>query len=479
MIETNDKSRISTLNFTKDQSKAYDALIEWIEKPFDSRDYKRALIGPAGTGKTYLVRSLISNCKISYSKIGLAAPTHKATRVLRNSIGNVACSVKTLQSDLGLRLNLNSDKFDVNNPPFDPKGTVKIGNFKFYIVDEASMVSQSLQTLLERFCLQNEVKLLEMGDASQLPPVGEYYSSAFRGVKTYALREIVRQDDDNPVKNLLNLLRHDIEARSFTFLEYISKHRYETDEGNTKGFYVCNKREFEQAVINNFRDEQFTSNIDLARIVAYTNVCVNAWNTFVRQVIVKDSNKSILTKNDLLLSYVTIVDEFLSPVITNSEEYIIKDIINYVHPKYEIKGFMVTFVSIHGGINSKPLFVVNHSDTYSVNKYFIILNQLIDKGKKYGGSAWKEYFEFKNDVLLLTNILKQDKTIIAGRDLDYGFALTSHRSQGSTFDNVLVDVNDIVFDKLGNPYTDASEINRRLYVACSRCRNKLYLNYGR
>lgn len=97
MIEVNDKNHTSTLGFTKDQSKAYDALIEWIEKPFDSRDYKRALIGPAGTGKTYLVKSLISNCKISYSKIGLAAPTHKATRVLRNSIGNVACSVKTLQ----------------------------------------------------------------------------------------------------------------------------------------------------------------------------------------------------------------------------------------------------------------------------------------------------------------------------------------------------------------------------------------------
>ena len=63
------------------------------------------------------------------------------------------------------------------------------------------------------------------------------------------------------------------------------------------------------------------------------------------------------------------------------------------------------------------------------------------------------------------------------RDLDYGFSLTSHKSQGSTFDTSLVDVMDIVFDKNGYPYVDAEEVNRRLYVACSRCKNKLYLKF--
>ena len=99
---------------TNDQRKAYDDLSEWINKPFDTKDYKRALIGPAGTGKTFLVKALISNCKISYSRIGLAAPTHKAARVLKTSIGNISCTVNTLQSDLGLRLNLQSDNFDIN-----------------------------------------------------------------------------------------------------------------------------------------------------------------------------------------------------------------------------------------------------------------------------------------------------------------------------------------------------------------------------
>ena len=93
---------------------------------------------------------------------------------------------------------------------------------------------------------------------------------------------------------------------------------------------------------------------------------------------------------------------------------------------------------------------------------------------------WRDYFAFKEHCLLLTNIMSPyDGKIMFGRDLDYGFSLTSHKSQGSTFDTSLVDVNDIVYDRFGQPYADAEEVNRRLYVACSRCKNKLYLKFGR
>ena len=89
---------------------------------------------------------------------------------------------------------------------------------------------------------------------------------------------------------------------------------------------------------------------------------------------------------------------------------------------------------------------------------------------------WRDYYAFKKDCLLLTNIINpMNGTIMFSRDLDYGFSLTAHKSQGSTFDTSLVDVNDIVFDRNGYPYSDAEEVNRRLYVAASRCKNKLYL----
>ena len=116
--------------FTNDQKKAYKELIEFIDAPFDTKDYKRALVGAAGTGKTYLVKALILNSSLSYSLIGLAAPTHKACRVLGESIKISGIKVSTIQSDLGLRLNFDIEKFDPNHPPFDPRGKIKIGNYK-------------------------------------------------------------------------------------------------------------------------------------------------------------------------------------------------------------------------------------------------------------------------------------------------------------------------------------------------------------
>lgn len=481
--QANGKDSVSIQGFTKDQATAYKNLIEFINKPYDEKDFKRALVGPAGTGKTYLLKSIIKNCHLSYSVIGLSAPTHKACRVLNESIGISNININTLQSDLGLKLNFDVEKFNIDNPPFDPKGRIKIKDLQLYIVDEASMIPRSLLIFLENICKTNKCKLCLVGDASQLPPVNEKYSAAFRNVQINKLTQVVRQGDDNPISYLLELLRNDIKHKSFKFLEYITKHPYKFDDNNIKGYATLNPKDFEQVVITNFSDEQLTNNTDFAKVIAYTNNTVSGWNKFIRNVIIEDADKSALTKNDLIISYVTIVDQFNSAIIKNSEEYIIKDIVNYTHPTYGIKGFMVVFTAIHGGYNTSPLFVIDHKDRFSIAKYIQTSKELIESAKSASSSLraskWKEYYKFKESCLLLTNIVNTNGTIMFGRNLDYGFSLTSHKSQGSTFDTALVDVNDIVFDKYGNPYTDAEDINRRLYVACSRCKNKLYLKYGR
>jgi exodeoxyribonuclease-5 len=383
-----------------------------------------------------------------------------------------------------LKLNFDVDKFDINNPPFDPKGRIKIGNYKIYIIDESSMINRGLVLFLEKYCKKNECKIIYVGDSHQLAPVGEKYSSAFKGLTLFSLTEIVRQGEDNPVSYLLDLLRYDITHRSYNFLNYISKIREKFSTDMTKGYQVCDKQTFANKVYTNFNDEQLTTNVDFAKVIGYTNVCVSAWNKFIRNSVVKGCDKSIITKNDLIISYTTIVNKFNEAVIKNSEEYIIHDIVNYVHPTYNIKGFMIKFQAIHGGNVTQPLFVVDHSDRFAIQMYVKISNELIDAAKNANASIksqrWKDYYAFKESCLLLTNILSGDgKTVIFGRDLDYGFSLTSHKSQGSTFDTALVDVDDMVFDKNGYVYTDAEEVNRRLYVACSRCKNKLYLKYSR
>lgn len=467
---------------TKDQEIAYKNLIEFIKAPYNQKDYKRALCGAAGTGKTYLVKAIIRNCGLSYSTIGLSAPTHKACRVLSESIQLPNIKVNTLQSDLGLKLNFNVEKFDIRNPPFDPHGRIKIGEYKLYIVDEASMINKGLCKFLEKTCVSNQCKIIYIGDDYQLSPVGENYSTAFKSTKCFYLRQIVRQEEDNPIRHLLDLLRFDIEHRTFRFLEYITAHRSEFDSNEIKGYKVCTSNEFNSLMYNNFNDPELTKNVDFTKVIAYTNAVVSNWNKVIRNAIIEKADTSIITNNDLIISYATLVNVFNECIITNSEDYIIKDVVNYTHPKYAIKGFMVRFQAIHGGKVSSPLFVVDHKDPNSVRMYLNLSEKFIDIAKKATAKtraqAWKDYYNFKEGCLLLANIVKSDGTILYGRDLDYGFALTSHKSQGSTFDTVFVDVNDIVYDKNGQPYTDAEQINRRLYVACSRAKYKLYLKFG-
>lgn len=482
-ISTPNIKKVDISNFTKDQAKAYEGLLEFINSSYDEQNFKVALTGAAGTGKTYLVKALLLNSKKSFSVVGLAAPTHKAVRVLGNSIGLKGININTLQSDLGLRLNFDVEKFDINNPPFDPKGKIKIGNYQIYIVDEASMINRGLCMFLEKTCKSNKTKLIYIGDESQLSPVGERYSSAFKGLPVFRLFEIVRQGEDNPISYLLNLLRYDVEHKTYNFLNYIVKNPSKFNSDYTKGYQVCNTEMFNQFVYNNFNDEELTRNVDYTKVIGYTNKCVTYWNKIIRSSIIEDANKSILGKNDLIISYVTLVNNFNECIIKNSEEYIINDIVNYVHPQYELKGFMVKFTAIHGGTVTKPLFIVDHSDKFTILKYVQISKSLIEQAKAakktYRSQSWKNYYEFKESCLLLTNIINQNKVIEFSRDIDYGFALTSHKSQGSTFDTVLVDVNDIVYDKNGNVYTDCEDVNRRLYVACSRARNKLYLKFGK
>lgn len=477
-----DDKRSPTFGFTEDQKKAYETLLDFINKPYDEHDYKRALAGPAGTGKTYLVKALLRNCSMSYSLIGLAAPTHKAGRVLRENISDIPCKVNTIHSDFGFRPNYNLDNFDPSNPPFDPRAKVKIGNYHLYIIDESSMITSKLLGYIENICKKFKCKIIYIGDDDQLAPVGDRCSGAFVNIKISRLTEIVRQEEDNPVTPIIKMLRYDVEHKTNTFLQYISKHKQSFDENYTKGYIVCDNDEFKQYVYNNFSDEQITRNVDFARIICFKNITVGYWNKFVRNSIIKDADKSIITKNDLLFSYTTIVNVFNEDVIRNSEEYIVRDIVNYVHPRYKFKGFMVTFAAIHGGKQTRPLFIIDHTDKFTITAYLKIRDEKLKAAQSAHSNSraakWKDYFDFTESCLLAVNIALPNNTLLYGRDIDYGFAITSHKSQGSTYDTALVDIDDIVFDKNGSPYSNIEQVNRRLYVAVSRCKNKCIMKFS-
>ena len=74
-----------------------------------------------------------------------------------------------------------------------------------------------------------------------------------------------------------------------------------------------------------------------------------------------------------------------------------------------------------------------------------------------------------------------DQFMIIEKDLDYGYCLTAHKSQASTYDVVYVDHQD--FNKLQNRWNfkyqmeenRSKEKNQLLYVAVSRARHDLFV----
>lgn len=470
------------INFTKCQNIAYDAILDFMDNPFNDKHYIYGLCGAGGVGKTFLIKYLIDNCKYSNSTIKCATPTHTACRLLSISLDGKECN--TIQSILGLRLDLNLDDFDPNNPQFNPLGEHKLSNTSILIIDEASMLPSKIVYYLINKCKDYKIKIIFSGDSHQLFPVNERASIAFKLCnKIYYLKEIVRQDIDNPINELLTMLRNDIDNNSFNFLNYIHNNiNKEIFNEKNEGFKIIKGKEFTSLIQTMFNDSEYGKNVNKYKLIAYTNPVVTSWNNYIRKEVIKDEDKGIITKNDLLMSYVTLVDEYNSVIIENAGQYIIHSIVEHIDINYQIKGYLVIFKAVFGGYNTPPLFIIDHTDKQSLINYYNSINYLTTKAKQAKGfkksQYWKDYYTFKKKYLLATNIIDKTGKTLFSRDIDYGFAITAHKSQGSTYENVFIDINDIVYDKNNNPRLDTQDMLRRLYVACSRTKKRLYLRYG-
>lgn len=427
-----DKDDKNVYTFTDDQQNAISNIIDFIATPFNPAKYIVGLTGAGGTGKTFITKYIISHCKYSNSVIKCTSPTHKACRVFSQALGGK--NVDTIQSTFGLRLDLRLEDFDPANPQFNPMAKPKLENVRLLLIDEASMLPAKLVTFVCNKCKELQIKVLFIGDNFQLAPVNESKSIAFdRCYEVYNLKQVVRQAANNPITNLLNLLRYDIEHHTYRFLEYLSKNIGATNYNDiNEGFSICGKAAFKNLIDMSFNDEAYTKNIDMYRIIAYTNNCVSGWNNYIRNTIIRDSDKNIITKNDLIMSYETIVNEFMEIVINNSEEYIINDIVNFVDDKYGFKGFLVKFQLIHGGTITRPLFVIDHRDAFTIQKYHKTITDLISSAKSANGGTrvakWKAYYEFKKKYLIAANVIDKTGKTLYDRDIDYGFAITAHKS---------------------------------------------------
>ena len=135
-----------------------------LEVVFSSRI--SVLIGPAGTGKTTLIRTLCELPDVASKGVLLLAPTGKA-RVRLEERTNLSGQGKTLaQFLLGLR------RYDDSTGLYFPNsGAARCEDYGTVVVDECSMLTEEqLAALIDS--LRGVERLVLVGDPRQLPPIG-------------------------------------------------------------------------------------------------------------------------------------------------------------------------------------------------------------------------------------------------------------------------------------------------------------------
>lgn len=405
--------------------------IELVDDPrvrvdFDNKLFM-TLSGSAGTGKTTLLKLILQEANAR--RVMITAPTHKAKKVAERMTG---LQGETIQKLLGLRPNTDIDNFDIDNVLFELLGNSKMGDAELIVLDEGSMANKDLNKHIRNEATKANTKILFIGDKLQLPPVNEHISEVFNNSNYVELTEIMRQSHTNPLNELLYRLRNDIEDYKLnTFSEYIGKNPKAHNEEGEGYEMVRDQATFNSRIKDVFGSDEYKTKTDMIKFCAYENDVINKYNHYIRDIVFNGKQEELLRVDDIMTGYRTI-KQGDNAVVTNSEDYRIiscaKNLNFYDIPCYEIK-----MESLDTGIRT-PIIFVTRRDGYT---QFHELHNRYHKAA-LNHKAWKAYYDFKDQTMTMEK-LKTESNKDIPKEIDYGYGITIHKTQGSTYETVLVD----------------------------------------
>ena len=463
-----------------------EAALEAVRVFKDSSDISMTIAGEAGTGKTYLANIIIHQI-FRRIAVTVTAPTHRAVSVISNKTG---IKGSTIHSLLGLRPNMMLETFDIRNVQFsNDNNDEKIKNYKYILIDESSMLGHDISKFILIKAKQHGTKIIFIGDTAQLPPVNEIISDIFKNPRLVVLKEVVRQQNDNPLLDLLAIMRRDIHSvNGHEFIDYINKYPtniIKKEDGSIEGYIALNLQDFCKALVTyTNKPEMNDCNpvLDFCKYAAYSNESVQIYNKFIRENREVSAGVSdLFIAGDILTGYSNVLTPDLEPLITNSIDYVVEDVVR--RPSND--GFYVYQLSIRSKLTSKPsdVMVVDHFgpnyDIY-VNTLKLLRNDALAAQPTQRASKWKAYYRYKDTYLSAIPVnLGEDnnKKDEDTKNLDYGYAFTTHKLQGSTVANMFVNALDMIYYN-GDPSTprvntpDMPDVinirNRLMYTALSR-----------
>lgn len=406
------------MQLTDDQKAAHAAFIAFMI----SDDKELVISGPAGVGKTTLLRYLHNDD--SHDKIAqlmgehkhydwvFSATTNKAAEVLQKSLG---VETSTIHSCLGLTISQNYEtgKTELKRN----KGNAKIIRDSIIVIDEASMIDRDL----DQYIYQGTIgcKIIYVGDHCQMAPIGEKLSPVFARNTPAELKQIVRSQHAPAITALCNQLRETVETGVFKpiqgvpgFIDYLS-----ADEAI-------------QEINTHFVDGHNTT-ANRTRYLAYRNSHVIAVNNWIRQQRQMPPN---FMQDEWVIANTPIMTD-TGNMLHVEEELYIEEIIPQQDLVLDTKSEKVTIrcnkvITSRGGV----LVADDHDYVQKLLKHFAKQRE------------WFTYFHLKEQIA----------------DLRARDACTVYKAQGSTYETVFVDLQDI--GRCPNP----DQAARMLYVACSR-----------
>lgn len=283
----------------------------------------------------------------------------------------------------------------------------------------------------------------------------------------YELVEVVRQKHGNPNQTLLINARSDVEKMSNLVEELTKTEQNITnndDNGNRQGYIITNSQEkFYNSLIELYSDSEAKTNMNFIKTLVYTNVAAKKVNKFIKDKI--NPSAEILSEGDILLGYRTVMNPITERIIVqNSKDYRIYSL-EIIEKKVQLKTYK--FFRVNVDFINKTYIDILHPDSYK--DFQEVLYRLYVSAKT--NRAWRPFYRFREQFIILENFSNEDGSPLTTKDIDFGYAMTIHKSQGSTYNNVAVIYNNIKVCKV------EKDRKRLAYVALSRCK---YLNlvYG-
>ena len=220
-------------------------LINEQKEAFDKYINKKNIFitGPGGTGKTYLIKKIVSHAKSNFRQYKVCALTGCAAILLE-------CNATTLHAFSGIGLASGNINDIVNKVVNSWPKRSKWSKLDLLIVDEVSMLSFKLFVILDKIAriIKRKplipfggIQLVFSGDFYQLPPVGDendpescqfcFESPLWKEIfpQPIVLKTIYRQTDSKYIKLLNNIRLGKLTKKSYEYLKACIHKKY-TDE---------------------------------------------------------------------------------------------------------------------------------------------------------------------------------------------------------------------------------------------------------